>query len=295
MKKLGFLTVVLLIVTVHIFSESPSGRDFIADRKSMDELRLKLYTAQKMQQCEIAFESFVWDRVTKRFRIAFIRETRSQELNFEERLCLMAMVITESDNWRVLESNRPNKNGSVDRGPLGFNEPNLRNPQFVKAFVPPRNLYEDKEVWHMVICIRFFHDLYKSYGLPGALVAYNAGPNAWIYQNIPSSTENFYVPEILGDYSKISYFFQKELSRTPLPDIGSSLEQYSKIKDLHLNSNVAIHMISEPRDWIALQRVIGIDNRQKLSIVVRKMKAKVVSWVNATSRPATEEESGIRI
>lgn len=144
------------------------------------------------QQQDAYFVMLVNEIVPKQFRKELISYTSNFTLG--QRLLVLAQASIESHNWTKMVSILPNKNGTLDYGPLGINENNLKDPWFMSKYWP----YElekqqkltkkvNKNILYMVTCINLLTDLHTKYGSSEEiLIAYNAGPNALKSGKIPT-------------------------------------------------------------------------------------------------------------
>jgi hypothetical protein len=100
------------------------------------------------------------------------------ENDYQLGLLVMGIGRVESD-WRFMESHLPNKDGSIDQGPLGLNSTNLNNPDFMRRFASPEYADLDPYVYYMTICINLIRGLCHEYGdIYTALKVYNGGRRA---------------------------------------------------------------------------------------------------------------------
>lgn len=158
------LIILLLIINSYLLSESLIISSWVSPETILDFI--------------------VVNSIPKEFQETLIKET----MEFPElRVWIVSIGYVES-NWKYMESLQPNRNGSIDVGPLGLNINNLNNDYFIYKYGREDDyLIKDKNNYYMALSIRYFIHWYKIYGTD-AIFIYNAGPGRYLNNNLPQST-----------------------------------------------------------------------------------------------------------
>lgn len=100
---------------------------------------------------------------------------------------LIAIGFVESE-WKYMVSFQPNKNGSVDKGPLGLNSNNIQSSKFRQKFYPKDQLQNHNNVTYMIASINYFRFLIDRYNYDNALLCYNGGIGNFSRGTVPDSS-----------------------------------------------------------------------------------------------------------
>ena len=148
-----------LLLLVILFSIMIKG---VAEEKRIEDVEIE----------NRIYKEFLKDTIPEKFVDPFYELTyKSKNIGIE----ILGIGFHESE-WSVFIG-KPNKNGSIDIGPLMLNSYNISNENFMKAYGKYSDDYKyDTDVYYMTVCITFFKALRNEYGSFNALKVYNGGP-----------------------------------------------------------------------------------------------------------------------
>jgi len=131
--------------------------------------------------------SVINNYVPHEFKDEFIVSTVGFLGDYKFPLYCLAIAKHESGNFRYMSSIKVNRNGSIDRGPMGLNSYNILNKEFNNSFRPNYAIYNEN-VLYMVMGINYFKNLYLHLGEVDSLYVYNAGYTRYLRSTLPRST-----------------------------------------------------------------------------------------------------------
>ena len=163
-------------------------------------------------------------RIPNEYLETFLYYTRSEEMK-ALRFHFMAIADIES-NWVWMRSFQPNRDGSLDLGPMGLNSNNIKNSDFMNRYAPKdlTHIHNENQLY-MVTCMNYFYNLYKNRGLgEDAFYAYNTGIGNYLRGHIPDITRRYRRRSIEG----IERYLNQTMDvYTELNLIWSVFEQYA--------------------------------------------------------------------
>ena len=155
MKRFSFLIVLLILFLAKGVAAEETKETF--------EVRVDNYL----------YHEYIKTQIPEKFVEPFFEATKKNKAIGIE---ILGLGFHESE-WKNFISRTPNKNGSIDLGPLMLNSYNIADPEFMRRYGKNSAGYEyDTDVYYMTVCITFFKALRNEYGTYNALQVYNGGP-----------------------------------------------------------------------------------------------------------------------
>jgi hypothetical protein len=193
MKKfIGIATIVTLIfIAQHNVVDATA---WVQPKENLVEVLEQIQISKYEIELEM-YRQFVYENVPVEYSKSFFDNTRN---NYELGLVYLGIAMKESEGFLHRVSIKPNKDGSIDLGPMQLNSNNLKNEKFMMAFAPEECI-ENIDVYYMIICINYFNSLLKDWegNLYKALQNYNGGRKA--VQNNTRITQK-YAECVIGHY-----------------------------------------------------------------------------------------------
>ena len=257
MKKM-FLMAILILSVVAAFNGveyddlifyNEYGKDIIGHGIDMDSVKKNLINDY--------IKSYVPKDFSQNF-IDFTDKFDSTDSNFK--LCALAIADVESVKWTVFSSVKPNKDGSIDVGPMGLNSNNIKHKWFLKKYLDNNvNYKSDNHKW-MNICINWLHEIYVHYGMNRALLVYNGGRGAL---SCKSNSSRFKMTRLYQKYVLSRYKYHKSKIEKIINTKLNSLVENTK-KDRFI-----AYLVKRHKDAIERRSNIGFSDCYliKLSII----------------------------
>ncbi len=159
----------------------------------------------------LEYSALFSDLIPSKYLYAFINEALKQDISVRY---LYAIAKQETLNFKFFKSLRPNKNGTVDYGLMGFNSGNI-NDKFLAQFFYYDGEYDSfnhKNQLHILkVCTAYIKSLIRDTGsFYNALICYNGGFSKW-YRGKPVKAAVNYA-SIVSQTARKYYYRSKALT-----------------------------------------------------------------------------------
>lgn len=195
MKKLFIITWVICTIFVLHSLEGDLLDDIVESR-----IQEKEVTEDTRQ---ILSEQIIKEIIPFKFQEVLIEETKH---SYEMRILAMSIGFVES-GWVHMRSFKPNKDGSIDLGPMALNSNNIKNDYFMEKYANLKYDY-DTDIFYMVACIRYMEDLVSKHP-DNFLKVYNTG-----ILNVRRGT----IPESTYKYEELVFKYREKFHEYTLND-----------------------------------------------------------------------------